>query len=394
MKRLVAILCVMLLLCLVGCNQPETPTPTVTPQVTPTPSAKPQRNDWDMPQEVYKDLEAFELDESKTYKWSMLGMPLVQENESYELYISEYYLSMALVHKQSGQVWYSGNNPTNPQLRFTVTDKTNAQSYDLNSVDNCAELMESATKYNLDMLPYYLTKNQDGNLRIQYIMGNVVKYAYVVPSVMPAEVHNWMEHKAAEIYKAINTDENGNLVVLSPLQKDAKAKELYGYEALWHASPLLVRSVFTSMNAGKYAGLSQSEKEEYDGFVPGLYKLGQEYVAVQRKKYSPYGPYLEALFAVWFEENKDSALCQGYSTPEQLCIAWELPYMVDRNLKLAVAVDYKLTEDGLEITASEPIYDTVTYEISSFSLLGGQQSESFEFKKADNGRSATVKYNG
>ena len=71
-----------------------------------------------------------------------------------------------------------------------------------------------------------------------------------------------------------------------------------------------------------------------------------------------------------------------------------LPYMVDRNLKLAVAVDYKLTEDGLEITASEPIYDTVTYEISSFSLLGGQQSESFEFKKADNGRSATVKYNG
>ncbi len=395
-KLLISLISLALVLAFAGCDAQPSQSAQPSQKVTQAPTETPDTAEvWNMPQEVYKDLEEFELDESKTHSKGDIEFFLAQENEQYALYISQQITCVALVHKASGEAWYScGTNKYSPLSVLNVTGKVCGVTREFNGSTHGVQLMNDAIACQSNILPYYFTKNSNGGLRVQYIVGELSYYK--LPAIMPVEVCDWLEDKAQEIYLAINTDGNGQMLNITQQQMMEKARELYGYEALYAVNPTMPKSIYTQLNKEKFDNASESQKETFKSFVPGVSMLGDETMAVQKMKFNQQqGPSMEALFALWFNQHKSQPQYASYSSIEQLIQAWNRQYDAGRVL-VAVAFDYTLTSDGLEVQIQTPIYDTDQFsvEVDAFGMQSDLGLGHFNFEKAQDGMSATVKYNG
>ncbi len=378
--------------------------------------------DWKMPKESYTGLEEFVLNKDRVHNRVVIddegnetteskNYYLVQENDYYELYLREDNLNIALIHKASGQAWYSnadddtlkGEKPeTKSQLQINTVDKTDSSQRTMNSFSNCVDLMEEAIEFNSEVLPYYLTyaDADKQNLRIKYVIGDILP-DFIIPAIMPTEVRDWMQEKAKEIYYAINVDENGKSLNLSVEEQTAKAEELYGDSVLYAANPQTAKSMFVDLNKEKYDKASQSQRESYESYVPGIAKLGDEVMAVQKLPINKItGPCFQKLFEMWFEEHKELEICEGYATVKELREAWNNKYDVVPNVGalFMIPVDYVLTDKGLQVVIQNEqiVFNESKYAITQLDVLkyfGCANTNETGFMFTPDGSGAIVNFN-
>lgn len=332
---------------------------------------------WKLDPQYYSNLEEYPIDQSRTHERDMgngttVKYYFVQENSEYELYINTERLDIVLKHKSSGEVWYS--NPTDKiinesgkseelksQLILTILDKTDASQRTINSYTDCVNNLAAALEYESEMMPYYLTYNSEGGLRVKYILGDILP-DYIVPSVMPVEVCDWMIDKAKEIYtKLLNMTDEEKIAEVGP--------------ALMTANPMTIKQIYIKMNKEEYEKATIKMKEKYEMYVPGVKKIpeGETVIIRSNRLNGLTGPAMEALFALWYEEHKDMEEYSMYPDIKSLRKAWDEEYDVaaGSSAMYMIPVDYVLTDGGLkvQIKNEEIVFNESKYVISHLDVL-------------------------
>ncbi|MBR3750670.1 MAG: hypothetical protein IKK58_02765 [Clostridia bacterium] len=334
-------------------------------------------DNWKLGAEHWDGLEEFPVDDSRTHDRDMgngstVKYGFVQENDKYELYINKDRLDIALKQKSSGEWWYS--NPTDKvidesgkadelksQLILTILDKTDASQRTINSFTDCVNNLASAIEYESEMMPYYLTYNDEGGLRVKYILGDILP-DYVVPSVMPVEVCDWMKNKAKEIYT--------QLIGMTEEEKIAAVGE-----ELINANPMTINQIYIKMTKEEFESSTTKMKEKYEMYVPGIKKIpeGETIIIRSNRLNGLTGPAMEALFALWYEEHKDMEEYSQYPDVKTLRKAWDEEYDVvaGSSAMYMIPVDYILTDDGLKVQIKNDgiVFNESKYVISFIDVL-------------------------
>lgn len=351
---------------------------------------------WILAEEEYIDVPEFALNKDVVYHRDMgndttVDYYLVQENSTYELYINTERLDVVLVHKQSGEVWSS--NPTDAvlasspgkalemksQLQLTVLDKTTEGQSIMNSFTNCVNnYPEEVTSTSI--LPYYLTYNDEGGLRVKYIIGDF-KPDYIIPAIITPEVY---EQLYAILENKEYTQEGGLLAGMNPFFLEGRY-------------PKLTKKRLNDPKITK-----EERKAWYLDMAPGLADLGDDEVVYALGDLLVFsnpklGKQFQAMFALWFElYGSDS----GYASMEELRKAWDDKYSVSARTSnvFVVPLDYILEEDGLKayINRDKIVFNESKYEISELNVLkyfGAADTSESGYMVIPDGSGALINFN-
>ena len=236
---------------------------------------------------------------------------LVEENANYELYFSQSDLDVALVHKASGEIWFSNPNEQTisastgmsarmrSQLIIRTVDKTSESISTKNTYTDSLAYQKDRDENNLDegkdtLKQYYITTNPKGGLRVIYIIGQVpLKYNFpvLVPEARYNELLAAIEANGGLTarmlteanYKLVNStiwadttsttitnDQKANILANAPNIEDLLAGG-GGYYVLHSVSIWQNRLLLSNMeNYFAESGITAEEMQEYDdmaGFI-------------------------------------------------------------------------------------------------------------------------------
>ena len=365
-------------------------------------------DNWKMDPKYYQDLEEYPLNKSNVHEFGGTKYYFVQGNDQYKLYFDDKELGIALVHK-SGEAWYS--NPSQDvisastneaelrsQLYISIIDKTDASQRTMNSYNDCVKNLKDAIEFESDIMPYYITYNDEGGLRVKYVIGDILP-DYIIPAVLPVEVYQWIYDKAGEIYQTINSGFDG---MPTEEQKAQKALEIYGSAELSTANPMTVKNVYTEMNKKIFDKATQSQKDAYKEIVPGVTRLGEdETVTIRKQRFNKLtGPAFQALFDMWYQEHKDQEEYAEYENVKELRKAWDAKYSVvpSSGAMFMIPIDYVLTQDGLQVLIKndEIVFNESKYVITHLDVLkylgcGSKDEQGYMF--TPDGSGAIVNFN-
>ncbi|MDD6205122.1 MAG: DUF5696 domain-containing protein [Firmicutes bacterium] len=368
--------------------------------------------EWFIPEDKYTGLEEYKLSEDIIYHRDMgngstVDYYLVQENSSYELYLNKQRLDIVLVHKASGETWFS--NPTQSvidasgkagemmsQIQIRYNDKTSSSQMDLNSYTNCILMYEKAVEQGSKIMPFYLTYNDEGGLRVKYVIGNF-QTDYKIPTIMPKQVFDEMLELATTFY---NNELNG-------LSNDEK-KDKWG--VLYNVNYAAIKNAYKIFTKDTYDKLTDTAKEEYDKISPKLKNLeeGEEVAVLIQSLKDVNGNMFKNVFTMWYEGGEQFGYdYQGHKDeypdfPDMVALRdyWHSEYDVadvSTNLFM-IPLDYILEEDGLKVCIKndEIMFNESKYCIAYLDVLkyfGSADQQEKGYMLTPDGSGALINFN-
>lgn len=307
---------------------------------------------------------------------------LVEENDNYELYFSQSDLDIALVHKASGEVWFSNPNEQTikastgmsarmrSQLIIRTVDKTNESISTKNSYTDSLAYQKDRDENNLDqgrdnLKQYYITTNPDGGLRVVYIIGQI-PLQYNFPVLIP-------EARYSELLAAIQA--NGGLTA----------------KMLTEANYKLVNSTIWADTTS--TTITNDQKTNILSNAPNIEDLiadGGSY-------------YVLHSVSIWQNRlllgNMETYFSESGITMEELEGYNDLAGFVSDNSNLfMIPLDYNLEEDGLKVSvqSDEIEYDDSRYDITSITVMeyfGSADSSEEGYLVVPDGSGALINFN-
>lgn len=307
---------------------------------------------------------------------------LVEENDNYELYFSDSDLDIALVHKASGEVWFS--NPSEQtikastgmaarmrsQLIIRTVDKTSESISTKNSYTDSLAYQKDRDENNLDagkdvLKQYYITTNPEGGLRVVYIIGQV-PLPYNFPVLIP-------EARYSELLATIEA--NGGLTA----------------RMLTEANYKLVNSTIWADTTS--TTITNDQKDNIKSNAPNI-----EDLLAEGGSY-----YVLHSVSIWQNRlllsNMESYFAESGITAEEIDEYNDSAGVVSDNSNLfLVPMDYYLEADGLKVSVpSEEIeYDDSRYDITSITLMeyfGSADSTEEGYIVVPDGSGALINFN-
>ena len=307
---------------------------------------------------------------------------LVEENDNYELYFSDSDLDIALVHKASGEVWFS--NPSEQtiqastgmsarmrsQLIIRTVDKTSESISTKNSYTDSLAYQKDRDENNLDagkdvLKQYYITTNPEGGLRVVYIIGQV-PLPYNFPVLIP-------EARYSELLATIEA--NGGLTA----------------RMLTEANYKLVNSTIWADTTS--TTITNDQKDNIKSNAPNI-----EDLLAEGGSY-----YVLHSVSIWQNRlllsNMESYFAESGITAEEIDEYNDSAGFVSDNSNLfLVPMDYYLEADGLKVSVpSEEIeYDDSRYDITSITLMeyfGSADSTEEGYIVVPDGSGALINFN-
>lgn len=307
---------------------------------------------------------------------------LVEENANYELYFSQSDLDIALVHKASGEIWFS--NPSEQtisastgmsarmrsQLIIRTVDKTSESISTKNSYTDSLAYQKDRDENNLDegkdtLKQYYITTNPNGGLRVVYIIGQV-PLQYNFPVLIP-------EARFSELLDAIQA--NGGLTA----------------KMLTEANYKLVNSTIWADTTS--TTITNDQKSNILANAPNIEDLladGGSY-------------YVLHSVSIWQNRlllgNMENYFAESGITAEEMQEYDDMAGFVSDNSHLfMVPMDYILEEDGLKVSvqSDEIEYDDSRFDITSITVMeyfGSADSSEEGYIVVPDGSGALINFN-
>lgn len=285
---------------------------------------------------------------------------LAEENQTYELYFCEEWLSIALKHKPTGTVSYSdpdmeqiAENGLRPapeinsvyikyvdRLEDSIKAWRGYESLHTQLVRDDREDRIEKERYPLEQ--YYITANEKGSLRVMYVMGEVKPF-YNIPVIIPVD-------RFEELINAVS-DRNG-FAAKMVLQSNYK---------------LVSKDTINDPEIVK-----REQKQNIERNVPNLDKLLN-------------GGYRDGIYALAWESMWENAMVlgnvekyirNGGITPEETAQYNKLAGFKYNKKLIILPLDYELSEDGLRVSVdkNEIKYDSSVLGISSIEIMQNFQS--------------------
>lgn len=283
----------------------------------------------------------------------------VEENKDYILYFNTERLDIALAKKGANgepvEFWYS--NPTDEtiakggglanemrsQLQFMVLDKKKqGQS------PNKTTYGDSVSKHSDDPskgpAQYYLTKTEDGHLKVIYIVGRLEKN-YIFPTVIPA---TFMDELLAYYAQRPKTDPND---------------KLSGTTVSMHINNSYKKITWEEWKSNK---LTDSKKKSYIEKVPALADINENFEPV-------YILTNDNIYNTDFLASLMESIFIGYGFTEEQRDELNAQYGIEKRVPNVywIPMTYSLEEDGLKVSIdpNEIVYNTNQYEIFNLEVL-------------------------
>ncbi len=269
---------------------------------------------------------------------------LVEENDNYELYFNKTILEIALRDKKSGETWYSNPSPSDREAGIKSEMSSQVTLFYLNKTDGSQKMLESfmdcvmnEKEDNESGLHQYYIVNHDGHLRVIYILGQV-KADYVIPTCLD-------EERATEYIDKLKKTE-GFLAV---------SKYISG------------GSIYSKISPKTWASYPSDRQDELLAIAPNMGDFIKEgktvYIIGDKNKWNN--------AQVMSQLQKGFTEVIGMNVDERDAINDEFGVVADPAKNFWIPVDYKLTENGLNVTIpnDEIQYDTSTFAIASINLL-------------------------
>lgn len=306
---------------------------------------------------------------------------LVEENSNYELYFNEAELDIALVHKGSGEIWFSNPNAETiklssgmatrmkSQITLRSVDKTSEAVANKNSFSDCLAYQIERDENNLDegkdtMKQYYITVNEKGGLRVVYIIGKVpLKYNF--PVLVP-------EARFNELLDIIN-------------------------QQIGMAAKMVLNSNYKLVNSSTWSDntvITKDQREKIMSNVPNVEQLLSSDMG---------GFYALQSDSIWQNRlllgNVEKYFTEAGISSEEIDEYDDLAGFISDNSNLfMVPLDYFLEDDGLKVSIkSEDIeYDDSRYDITSISVMeyfGSADSSEEGYIVVPDGSGALINFN-
>ncbi len=316
---------------------------------------------------VVADTTDTSTEETTTAKKDTL-FKLVEENENYKFWFSEEYLEICLESKKTGEKWFSNPTPSERAAGLPGEMTSQLSLFYLNKTDGSQKTLESYTDCVLISDPenesyQYYVVNNDGNLRVTYILG-LLKPDYIVPNCMEGEM-------AEEIAKKLK--DAGNFMVASYVSNGG---------------------LYAKVTPSNWASYTPDVKEEYTKIAPLMEDMIKEgktvYIIKDLTKWN--NPRLMRTVEEAFIN------IAGMTIEKRNEINEAFGFVPETAKNFWIPVDYDLTENGLNVTIpnDEIQYDTEALTIASIDVLkyfgsGSQKEDGYMF--VPDGSGAIVNFN-
>lgn len=319
---------------------------------------------WNIPD--LSGLERREPNMGKSIERSGVKYYLVEENDSYALYINTVLYDVALVEKSSGETWYSnpseetiaasGNNSElYAQLHLTWLDKKKGSQSYYNSYEN-AVVPNQEDSQNKVTEQVIMTNGRDGAFRVLYVLGRLQK-DYVIPKVLDEATYEAMK----EVFVA----NGGNVFQL--------------------------QNNFVKLDKATLDGANPNVKKNYYDIAPALVNIKAEdgviyLLTSQIWKTSTAAPVEAALKECGMTQELRLELDEKWQVPEQTNNAFIVP------------LDYKLEADGLKVSvpAEDINFNEALYAINSLQVLryfGAADTSETGYMVVPDGSGALINFN-